>query len=123
MAGKLDWNGDAYSRAVENATSRRLAAVGEILVDVVRDNIDTPAPPHSHPGEYPHKDTGRLYESVRSTHSRRELRTRVEARTPYAEHVEEIRPYLRRTVQENRKWIVDTLTDDLDKGGGFNFRG
>lgn len=123
MANRLDWRGDQYLRAVDGTLSRRLESVGEILVDVVRDNIDTPAPPHSVPGEFPHKDTGLLYERVRSRHFRRELRTRIEARTPYAGHVEEIRPYLRRTVRENRKWIDDTLTDDLGRGGGFRFSG
>lgn len=82
-----------------------LGKVGNSLTTKLKDNIATPAPPHSSPGEMPHKMTGELQESIGPEQNGGTLR--VKARADHAALLEmgtvkmAPRPFLKRTLVEN----------------------
>lgn len=86
--------------AVRRVMNRRLAAAEYVLADRVRRNISRPSPPASAPGDFPHRDTGLLLQSVYSLHYRDSMTVRVANDAPYAADVERSRPYLHRSLQQ-----------------------
>lgn len=113
----IKWYGESYKREIRNELNRRLDRVGELLVRDVRKNISTPAPPHSHKGQFPHRMTGELRDSVSYTTDKRSLTLRLHATADHAEYVEEIRPFLKRTFWARRSKVRQImLAAGIDRG-------
>lgn len=99
---EVRWYGDEVSRAVREAMKMRLDVAARTVARQVQENIGTPAPPHSVPGQFPHLVSGDLQKSVRVETDKRSLTVRIVADSDHAEAVEASRPFLRRTLREMR---------------------
>jgi HK97 gp10 family phage protein len=133
----MQWN-DNYIKEVERTVSQRVQAAGYFLVSRIRENISIPSRTvsfkqisrgknkgktkkvlgargsnRSKPGQFPHKDFGRLRMSIAQDH--RGLITRVGTNVPYGKFLElgtakmAARPFLRRTLAEERQKIEDMI--------------
>jgi hypothetical protein len=109
MTVKVQWYGENVIRSVKTNMSIRLHNAGEALAYKIRDNLSVSGPPSSLPGEFPHKDTGELMESIEVRLGRKEFSIRVVAGTPYSKYVEESRPFMRRTLREMKSTIRSIL--------------
>lgn len=101
---RIQWHNERVQRQVGDHVLLRLGLAADYLVAKIRDNIDTPAPPHSPPGQFPHRMSGELYDSVG-----RKLVGRgyhIYASAPHAMVVEQRRSYLRRTLAEEQRQVV-----------------
>lgn len=101
-------------RSVRARAERAIVAGAQYIARRVRENISTPGPPASAPGEYPHVDTGELLASieVRGTGMQRT----VVATADHAEQVEQSREFMQRTYRENRKRLREIVFGELRKG-------
>ena len=135
----MTWN-DSYIREMERTIGQRVQAAGYHLVSAIRRNISIPsrtvtmgtvtkgknkgAPKkilgprgsnRSKPGQFPHKDFGRLRSSIAQDYNAATLTTRVGTTVPYGKYLElgtqkmRPRPWLRRTLAEERKKIEDII--------------
>lgn len=60
----LDWHGKQVLRHVNRLTAEYLLDIGLLAQQTLMDRLNTPYPPASRPGEFPHRRTGRLRQSV-----------------------------------------------------------
>lgn len=60
----LRWNGSAVSKQIEGLAWKELKAWAQAAVKLHQKNLNTPYPPASKPGEFPHRRTGKLRRSV-----------------------------------------------------------
>lgn len=60
----LQWNGDAFMRHCNQAMQVAMLSGAEAFANEMRREIATAAPPHSLPGEPPHKIIGDLLASI-----------------------------------------------------------
>jgi HK97 gp10 family phage protein len=133
----MQWN-EGYIAEVERSVSQRVKAAGYFLVSRIRENISIPSrtvtfrditkgknkggrkkvlgargSSRSKPGQFPHKDFGRLRQSIAQDHQG--LITRVGTNVPYGKFLElgtakmAARPFLRRTLAEERQKIEDMI--------------
>jgi hypothetical protein len=94
-------------RARQNARN-----TGEQVLDDVRDNItQSHSPPASRPGQFPHTATGDLAKSgkVEQLNEGTGAWVAVVFGAGYAAYVEESRPFLSRTLRQNRKKYAGSL--------------
>jgi HK97 gp10 family phage protein len=61
---QIDYELEAAIEAVKAILSPRLDAAGLLLVAQAKENINEPCPPHSDPGQFPHRETANLHDSV-----------------------------------------------------------
>lgn len=111
---RVKWNGDLWQMRFENRLVDNVRRAADFVADATRKNISTPGPPSSSPGEYPHIDRGDLAGSIRSEVDRDTLAGKVVAGAPHAGAVEQIRPFLVRTLEENSDEIVRRLTEPVE---------
>ncbi len=127
---------DNYIREAERTYSQRVQAAGIYLVSRIRENISIPSRTvkivqtksggtkkvlgargsnRSKPGEFPHKDFGRLRQSIASDFKPETLTARVGTNLAYGRYLEmgtvrmRPRPFLRRTLAEERQVITDMI--------------
>jgi len=98
---ETSWHGPAAVSSIRRAMAAKFDRIGSMLVRRMRENIgvSTAQSGPSRPGEYPHKDTGELQNSLEYHASPEGLE--LEADAPHAAIVEIKRPYMRRTIDEN----------------------
>lgn len=111
------WHGDAIKQKLRVAATARVEAATAHLQASARENIGVQGPPRSTAGNFPHRDKGRLQASVQATQGETETQVfgDVGSSLPYAGYLEhgtdrmEPRPWLARTLQEQRDVIAQTL--------------
>lgn len=134
------WNGDNYIREVERTVGQRVQSAGYHLISRIRENISIPSrtvsfketasgknkgkvkkvlgargSSRSKPGEFPHKDFGLLRQSIAQDFDGKTT-TRVGTALSYGKFLEfgtsrmRPRPWLRRTLAEEKQNIVDIIT-------------
>lgn len=103
-AVRIQWHSEAVRKRVGDHLLLRLGLAADYLVEKIRENIDTPAPPHSPPGQFPHRMTGELQSSI----GRRMVNGgyHIYASAPHAKVVEMRRSYLRRTLAEQGRQVA-----------------
>lgn len=101
---RIDWHDQQVMARVRMYGIGRMGLAADYLVAKIRENVGTPAPPHSPPGQYPHRMTGELQASI----GRQRVRDgyHIYAAAPHAKIVEMRRPYLRRTLAEEQRQVV-----------------
>lgn len=109
---KIEWKGDRAGRNMLAAMLHGIQAGGNFLADRTRDNIDTPSPPASAPGEFPHLQSGELHDSIRVEMNRRKKTVEVTAAAEHAAIVESTRPYLRLTYLQNKSRLRRIVLDN-----------
>lgn len=119
----MKWYGDSVTREIREDLKVRLVAAGDYLVAQVQANIAEPGPPHSAPGDFPHKVSGELSESVSAKFDRRSMSVTVTASAEHAPFVEDSRPFLRRTLRESRSAIRGIMLGRGVSRGRFKFKG
>lgn len=132
----MQWD-ESYVREVERTVAARVQAAGYHLVSRIRENISVPSrtvklregkggkvkkvlgprgSSRSRPGEFPHKDFGRLRQSIAQQHFPDEARSIVGTNLPYGKFLElgtskmAARPFLRRTLAEEKETIRQMIT-------------
>lgn len=121
MASSIRWYGDQVRQAIRERMRVRLHRAAQAVAQKIRENIGTPAPPHSAPGEFPHVVSGELLRSVGVETDKNSLTSRIVVTADHASEVEEKRPFLRRTLREMRPALRRILLRRLvldDSGGG-----
>jgi len=111
MAATVRFDTARLIRKVKDRAADQLDAAARFLRDKVQDNISLEGPPHSTPGEFPRYISGELQASLQYDVDRDAMTARVFATAPHAAIVEEMRPYLSRTLEENREEVTAILTD------------
>jgi hypothetical protein len=86
------------------------------LAGVLGGAFNTPGPPASLPGEFPHRVSGDLQRSIQMRLDRRSLSVRVIATAPHADVLEARRPFLRRTMRELRPTLRAILLEGRGSG-------
>lgn len=104
---KIRWRDRQVRTEAERKLVRRLRVAGSKLTEIIRANIGVPGPPHSSPGQYPRRISGRLQSGVSVRVIGMDVQ--VVTKAPYARHIERIRPFMRRTLDENRRLIIRTI--------------
>jgi hypothetical protein len=100
---RIAWRERPVRTAAEKRLVRRMHAGGIALAKIIQSNISTPGPSHSFPGQYPHRISGRLHASI---HVRVVgMDVQIVARVPHAKYVERTRPFMRRSLEENRAYV------------------
>lgn len=102
----IRWFGVQVRKEIKRNVARRINSAGIAYVNQLRENIGKPAPEPSRPGEYPRRDTGELVQSVYFRMDRRSLRFKAGTDTDYSQHIERLRPHLRRTMLESKLSIA-----------------
>lgn len=115
------WYGPQVTRDIREQMKRRLERAARAVAARIRKNIGTQGPPHSVPGEYPHRVSGELQSSIRVETDSRSLTVRIVADAPHAEMVEAKRPYLRRTLREMRSELRSIILGPLGGTGRYKF--
>lgn len=111
----MRWNSARVVRELRRKYQRRVVEAAEHLQAKIVENISQPGPPASSPGEYPHRESGELAESVVVLSDGRDLTLKVTCDAPHAKHVERIRPFLKRTAKEEKATLRAII---LGKEGG-----
>lgn len=106
------WNAGPVIAHYQNVMARRSRAAGEHLAARVRHNISRPGSPGSPsaPGQYPHLVSGELHGSVFTEPSSTGVEILVGARAKHAPHVEKLRPFISRTLQEEWDTVRRIMT-------------
>jgi Bacteriophage HK97-gp10, putative tail-component len=99
MKTKLTWFGDQVQAKLTDNMTKRVGKVAKKLANAIKANISVDGPEPSSPGEYPHRQTGELYEGIKVV-QRNQYRFDVVSTAEHAGIVEETRPYFERTLQE-----------------------
>ena len=125
------WNGPAFVNKVKQQVARNLEAAAIHLRNRIRENISIPSRTvslsysggkvkrtlgprggdRSKPGEFPHKDTGMLRQSIAYDVDRQNLKARIGTPLQYGLYLElgtrkmAARPFLRRTFNEEKEPI------------------
>lgn len=120
---RLKWYGRERRAEVRAKTADIIDILVNELAATVQANIDTQGPPHSTPGEYPHRISGELQASIDSTIDRRELAGYVSATAPHSPYVEDMRPFLRRTMHEEKHHLQMRAKQLAAKNSGKIGRG
>lgn len=108
---RVEWRGnDWYARFRKSRLVPLLRETAEMVETQLILNIGTPGPPHSTPGQYPRTITGELQESAGSEVDESRLTATVYADAPHAPYVEDMRPFLSRTLREMKPAIRAKLT-------------
>lgn len=115
-SAKINWHGPRVTREIRAGMRERLLAAGEALAEKVQENIDVQGPPASLPDEFPHKETGELQDSIHVRLDARSLSVDVVADAEHAPFVEEIRPFLRRTMREMKPVLRRIILADKGRG-------
>lgn len=115
------WYGPQVAQSIRDQMKRRLDRAGRAVAASVRRNISRQGPPHSVPGEFPHRVSGDLQSSIRVETDRRSLTVRVVADAPHAEFIEAKRPFLRRTLREMRSELRAIILGPLGGSGRYKF--
>jgi hypothetical protein len=105
-------NAQQIVREVRRTVTRRLVDAGELITANIRQNISVPSPPSSVPGEYPHRVSGELHDSVHYTIDAARLELTIIADADHADAVERARPFLKRTIDEMRREITDIFNGE-----------
>jgi hypothetical protein len=105
MPFQFHWDDRQVLSDVRKNSTPILVDIGNDIAGLIKTKIDTPAPPHSVPGEYPHRLTGEM-----------QSKTRAEAVGPgeavifsdaaHAPKIEQIRPFIRRVMAEQQRAIA-----------------
>lgn len=98
----------ALKQALYAHLADHLGAAAELYRAEIQANIGIQGPPRSVPGEYPHRDTGDLQESIFDDLDPDSLTARVGSTMPYAPTLEE---------HMNREFLVRTLVEHADAIG------
>lgn len=120
-SSSVRWHGERVAMKVRERMKRRLEAAGRAALRRVRKNISRQAPPHSMPGEFPHRMSGDLARSLHVETDKRSLTVRVVASAPYAESLERSRPFLRRTLREMRSELRAMIIHGTGASGRYKF--
>lgn len=102
---QFEWRGREIAKEVGDRAVAITLRIADQIATQLRLKIDTPAPPHSQPGEYPHRVTGALQQSARAEQSG-SLDVQIVADASHAIHVEKIRPFLSRFMRENQRIVT-----------------
>ena len=98
----IKWNMGGISRFTQRKVSAGLSAAANALSDEIKDAIDSPGTSHSRTGEFPHKDTGELYDGISSLYIHGEKEAMVVSRAPYTVPLENMRPFMVRVFTRPR---------------------
>jgi HK97 gp10 family phage protein len=60
----VKWFGERFLDKIKDGVQRHVLEAAEKVADQVRINIGQPCPPHSDPGDFPHRESGELQESI-----------------------------------------------------------
>lgn len=121
---RIYWNGGRISRKIRHAIADGFEGLGALLVRRLRAKLNTPYPPASDPGEYPHRRSGTLRRSVYYRVDRRALVLYVLARGDIAEywgflqfgtHKMAPRPFLDKIMDENKPIFLKTIISNARK--------
>lgn len=131
MAGKVDWNATPALMAIAQAANVGVFRGTEAVRNTAVEKINSPPKTGreyrrrgvvhqaSAPGEAPATDTGRLAGSARTEYDRQQLAGRVIFSTAYAAALEfgtermAPRPFLRKSLAENREAIRDAIREEV----------
>ncbi len=102
---KIQWKGERAGRNMLAAVLDGIDAGAHFLAKRIRDNIDTPGPPASTPGKYPHARTYELHDQIKVHVDRRRKICRVASEAEHSAIVEETRPFMRRTYLESKSQL------------------
>ena len=97
----VKWNGERVRAVIVERAMARAERVAKLFAKMLKQNLSTPGPEPSKPGEYPHKQSGKLKSSIRVV-KRNQYRVDVVVGADYAKYVESIRPFVSRTVAEGK---------------------
>lgn len=101
------WWNDQFIDELEAKLNDNVAVAAQSLQQSIRENIDTSSrPSRSKPGEFPHKDTQALQESVRVDHNPSQLSARIGTMLPHGAFLE-----FGTNRMAARPWLVRTLID------------
>jgi len=98
---KINIDVPGYVSKMRGRAIASLEDAGFFLANKIRENISDQGPPHSSPGEYPKSITGELRDSAFVSVDEINMRVTVEMKADHAIHVENIRPFVSRTFEEN----------------------
>lgn len=124
---KVNWFGSQVTRSLQEQTLLKLGRAGKFVRDKTRANIsiDVERLPsgnviRSKPGEFPRRDTTRLYRTLRHNLYTRTLEVRVESPEPYALTLEQNldRAFLTRTLREELPAVRTIMTSPINLQGG-----
>lgn len=118
----MKWHGPRIERGIRSELESRLDACGDALATQTQVNIAAVGPPASAPGQYPHRISGELQESVGYRLNRRDLAVTVTASAEHAKYVESMRPFLRRTFREMRSKLRAIMLGSGARSGRFKFK-
>lgn len=123
----IRWHGKRLEREVRKMMADRLDAIGEMMIERMRENINTPGPPHSTPGDFPHQITGDLSEKLVYKVDRRSLSVKISCLSDHFLAIElgtedmAARPFMRRTMLEFKPDAKRILTKGVATTGQYKF--
>lgn len=107
MKSRLHWYGDKVMAKVLDLAAKRANRVAQKLANAIRQNISTPGPDPSEPGQFPHRQSGELIDGIKVI-QRNQYRFDVVSTADHAGIVEETRPYFERTINEQFEMLRRT---------------
>lgn len=109
----MPFNTDKLIATLAGKAESIIRAGVDELASILVDNITAKSGEPSLPGEYPATQTGELANSVVTDVNRVGGRVHgsVSVNAAHAEYVEKMRPFFKRTVEENRQHIIDVMED------------
>ena len=125
MSFELRWHGPRIKREIRKEMAARLPDLADMIVEKMRDNISTPFPPASFPGDFPHTRSSELIEGISHKTDKRKLSVRIFSSAPHSEFLEngtinmEPRPFIDRTLKEVRADARRYLVRGLGQKKGF----
>ena len=111
MSASVKFDSNAADCFIDRAFGNLMRA-GDYLAELVRENISTPGPEASAPGEYPHRQSGELKGSVYVRGERNSLTVEIVADAEHAAHVDAARPFLERSMDESMPELIRIATGD-----------
>ena len=120
-SSSVRWYGPQVSREIREQMRRRMYRAARAIAARARRNVSRQGPPHSIPGEFPHRVSGELQDSIHVETDARSLTFRIVADAPHAQFVEAERPFLRRTLREMRSELRAIILGPAGGSGRYKF--
>jgi hypothetical protein len=109
----IAWFGAKILQEFKMEMKRRAMRAARTLANQLADNIDTPGPQASAPGEFPHAQTRELLYSI-NVHDDGEMGASVSVDAEHARFVEKSRPFFDRTIRDCERRIEKILSAPMD---------